>query len=99
MLSRNRLDKLVNKLKKDPEQLAEYNDVIMRQLELGVIENADNIPTTIGEVTYDNYRRGYVRQLSARLRTYLTEPLFVLIKRRQNYEWFWMPVLKTVVRV
>ena len=56
LLSRNRLSKLVAKLKKEPEQLAEYNNVIMQQLELGMIENADNIPTTVGEVTYLPHR-------------------------------------------
>ena len=50
------MNKLITKLKAEPEHLSEYNNVIMKQLELGIIEKADNIPTTVGEVTYLPHR-------------------------------------------
>ena len=56
VLSRHRLAKNVVKLRDKPEYLAEYDNVIKKQLELKMIEVADNIPTTVGEVTYLPHR-------------------------------------------
>ena len=51
MLSLNRLKSLTKKLRKSPDVLKTYDDVIRAQLELGIIEEAKE-PAAIGEVTY-----------------------------------------------
>ena len=55
MLSYNRLKSLNRKLRKTPDILKEYDDVIRNQLELGIIEEVTEL-AEMGEVTYLPHR-------------------------------------------
>ena len=71
-IAQKRFNSLLSRLKKNPEILQDYNNVIQHQLNAGIIEELCKIDkSNAGNVYYDLHRK-----------------VFTLISKQKNFEFF-----------